>query len=429
MIPALLEQYLEGYRPSYTRSEQKQAVDTFIKGLLSDLDRKSIEPIALRYRGEKGVRPMQLFFKNAKLDDDTLLSLYQQQLASLFGEEDGMLNVDGSDFPKKGTHSVGVSRQYCGRLGKRENCQAGLFVGYASSKGYGLVDRQLYMPASWFSDPYAGRRQQCAVPEQLSFKTKNEWAAEMLQRVADAGRFPFRWIGCDAAFGGDRAFLAALPAGCYYFADIYPQQRVFRHQPDMQVPSAKTRGRRPKYPKPSIPPVSVAQIADDPELPWQRIVLAEGAKGPIWADVKCTRVVTCVNLDSNGNYPGPGESAWLYIRRYANGRIKHSLCNAPEETPMKVLNRVATLRWPIEQCFEEMKSHLGMGHGETRSYPAWHRHMLFVMMAHLFTQMLRIHFKKNGCVDDADGQATGDGSSESRSTPISGGSERNSLST
>jgi len=173
--------------------------------------------------------------------------------------------------------------------------------------------------------------------------------------------------------------------------------------PEMIIPPSKTKGRKYKYPRPSFPPVKVADYANDEHLPWQRIVLAEGAKGPIVADVKCVRVVVCTSSTPYGNYLVPKEAVWLYIRRYANGRIKYSLCNAPEDTPMEVLNRVATMRWPIEQCFEECKSHLGMGHVEARSYKAWHRHMLFVMMAHLFTQMLHIHFKKNDSIDHADG--------------------------
>jgi SRSO17 transposase len=403
MVSDMLEQYLEHYRPSYKRSEQKQLADTFIKGLLSDLDRKSIEPVALRYIGAEGVRPLQMFFKNSTFDDDKMLEIYQRQLATLIGEEDGMLNVDGSDFPKKGSHSVGVARQHCGILGKTENCQAGVFVGYSSTKGYGLVDRRLYMPESWFSEAYAGLRKQCAVPDDLTFRTKNQLASEMLQAVAATGTFPFRWVGCDSAFGCDRAFLESLPEGCYYFADVRANELVFPGMPEMTIPPSKTTGRKYKYPRPSFPPVKVADYANDEQLPWQRIVLAEGAKGPIVADVKCVRVVVCTSSTPYGNYLAPKEAVWLYIRRYANGRIKYSLCNAPEDTPMEVLNRVATMRWPIEQCFEECKSHLGMGDVEARSYKAWHRHMLFVMMAHLFTQMLRIHFKKNDRINYADG--------------------------
>jgi SRSO17 transposase len=134
-----------------------------------------------------------MYFKNSTFDDEKMLNIYQQQLAALIGEEDGMLNVDGSDFPKKGSHSVGVARQHCGILGKTENCQAGVFVGYSSTKGYGLVDRRLYMPESWFSESYDGLRKQCAVPDDLTFRTKNQLASEMLQAAAASGTFPFRW--------------------------------------------------------------------------------------------------------------------------------------------------------------------------------------------------------------------------------------------
>lgn len=404
-ISSMLEGYLDSYRGCYKRIEQKHLADTFIKGMLSDLDRKSIEPVALRYIGPKGVRPLQMFFKNSTFEDEKMLATYQAQLAELIGDENGMINVDGSDFPKKGNNSVGVARQHCGILGKTDNCQASVFVGYSSTKGYGLVDRRLYMPQPWFTEDYAELRKQCAVPEDLLFKTKNQLATEMIQAVAVSDRFPFRWIGCDAAFGCDRSFLESLPEGCFYFADVRANELVFADMPTMEIPVSKPTGGRYKYPRPSFAPMKVSDYASNERIPWQQIVLAEGAKGPIVADVKCVRCVVCSSSTRYRNYVIPKETVWLYIRRYANGRIKYSLCNAPEDTPMEVLNRVATMRWPIEQCFEECKSYLGMGHVEARSYKAWHRHMLFVMMAHLFTQILRMRFKKNGnCIDHADGK-------------------------
>lgn len=418
-ICSILEGYLDRYRSCYKRVEQKHLADTFVKGLLSDLDRKSIEPVALRYTGPKGVRPLQMFFKNSTFNDERMLETYQEQLAELIGDENAMINVDGSDFPKKGNNSVGVARQHCGILGKTDNCQAGVFIGYSSIKGYGLVDRRLYMPQPWFTEDYAGLRQQCAVPEDLVFKTKNQLATEMIQAVASSSRFPFRWIGCDAAFGCDRSFLESLPEDCFYFADVRANELVFAGMPTMEIPVSKPTGGRYKYPRPSFPPVKVSDYASDEQIPWQRIVLAEGAKGPIIADVKCVRCVVCSSSTRYRNYVMPKEPVWLYIRRYANGGIKYCLCNAPEDTPMNVLNQVATMRWPIEQCFEECKSHLGMGHVEARSYKAWHRHMLFVMMAHLFTQILRRRFKKNGsCIDHAYGQTTDSGQPKQGPNPV-----------
>lgn len=403
MVSTMLEQYLQTFKPCYRRLEQKHQVDTFIKGLLSDLDRKSIEPVALRYSGPNGVRPMQMFFKNSPFDDELMLQIYQEQLASLIGDEEGMLNVDGSDFPKKGKDSVGVTRQHCGILGKTDNCQAGVFLGYSSSKGYGLLDRRLYLPEKWFSDAYAKHRKKCAVPEDVVFATKNELASEMLNAITSSKSFPVKWIGCDSAFGCDRDFLESLPKGCYYFADTRSNQLVFPGMPELVVPASSKSGRPFKHPRPSFPPVKVSTFAEDEKVLWQRISLAEGAKGPIAADVKIVRCVACSSSTPYGNYMLPKEAVWLYIRRHADGRIKYSLCNAPEDTPIDTLHRVATMRWPIEQCFEECKSHLGMGHYETRSYRAWYRHMLFVMIAHLFTMKLRLTFKKNGCLDDANG--------------------------
>ncbi|MBE0448687.1 MAG: IS701 family transposase [Actinobacteria bacterium] len=355
-VSDMLQRYLDNYQPCYRRSDQKRLADTFIKGLLSDLERKSIEPVALRYSGIKGVRPMQMFFKHSTFDDEKMLKIYQNELASLIADEDGMLNIDGSDFPKKGSNSIGVARQYCGILGKTENCQAGVFIGYTSTKGYGLVDRRLYMPQKWFAHEYTKLRKQCGVPEELVFSTKTQLASNMLKHVIADGCFPAKWIGCDSAFGCDREFLESLPKSCYYFADVRSSQLVFPGMPEMQIPPPKATGRKHKYERPSFPPVKVADYAVDESTPWQRIILAEGAKGPIIADVKCVRCVSCYSSTKYGNYVVPKEPVWLYIRRYANGRIKYSLCNAPEDTPMEVLNRVATMRWPIEQCFEECKS-------------------------------------------------------------------------
>ncbi len=406
-VAEMLQTYLETYKPCYKRSDQKRLADTFIKGLLSDLDRKSIEPIALRYNEYTSVRSLQMFFKKATFDDDKMLSIYHSNLLGLIGEKDGMLNVDGSDFPKKGTNSVGVARQHCGVLGKTDNCQAGVFLGYSSTKGYGLLDRRLYMPEKWFSPEYVLLRKKCAVPEDLAFYTKNQLAAMMIQEVTEKGNIPYKWIGCDAAFGVDRTFLESLPNDCHYFADVHADSLVFPHMPDMVIPPKKSNKGRPfKYKRPTITPVRVDTYAADENIPWQKVILAEGAKGPIIAEVKCLRVVGCSSTTKYGNYIAPTEWVWLYIRRYANGRIKYSLCNAPEDTPIQTLHRVATMRWPIEQCFKECKSYLGMGHYETRSYKAWHRHMLFVMMAHLFTLMLRLHFKKNGCFNHAYGEKT-----------------------
>ena len=216
----------------------------------------------------------------------------------------------------------------------------------------------------------------------------------MLNRAMCSGLFQARWVGCDAAYGNDHDFLDGLelPKGVWYFAATNAKEQVFREYPEMFYPE-RGRGRPRKHPVLSGKPVSVQEIAEEPSIPWETVVLAEGAKGPIMAERKCIRCFAC-RKDGNRNYVKAGEEIWLYLRKYADGEIKYFVSNAPGELPVHELDRAATLRWPIEQCFEECKSSLGMGHYECRSYQGWKRHMLFVMIAHLFADSIREIFKK-----------------------------------
>jgi len=389
-----LEKYFQNYFPCFSTEPQRKLFRTFVQGLLSPLERKSIEPIALHFSGEKYVRPLQQFFSRSPFEEQPLLDIYQEQLSGQVGEGNGMLSVDDTGFVKKGKHSAGVKRQYCGRLGRTENCQSGVFLAYAGDNGYGLVDCELYIPREWFSEEFAQLYKECRIPEDREFSTKNEIAQRMLNRAMRSGLFQARWIGCDAAYGNDHDFLDGLelPEGVWYFAATNAKEQVFREYPEMHYPETG-RGRPRKHPVLSGKPVSVQEIAEDPSVPWETVVLAEGAKGPVVAERKFIRCFAC-RKDGNRNYVKPGPEIWLYLRKYADGEIKYFVSNAPGELPAHELDRAATLRWPIEQCFEECKSSLGMGHYECRSYRGWKRHMLFVMIAHLFTISMREIFKK-----------------------------------
>ena len=389
-----LEKYFQNYFPCFSTEPQRKLFRTFVQGLLSPLERKSIEPIALHFSGEKYVRPLQQFFSRSPFEEQPLLDIYQEQLSGQVGEGNGMLSVDDTGFVKKGKHSAGVKRQYCGRLGRTENCQSGVFLAYAGDNGYGLVDCELYIPREWFSEEFAQLYKECRIPEDKEFSTKNEIAQRMLNRAMRSGLFQARWIGCDAAYGNDHDFLDGLelPEGVWYFAATNAKEQVFREYPEMHYPETG-RGRPRKHPVLSGKPVSVQETAEDPSVPWETVVLAEGAKGPVVAERKFIRCFAC-RKDGNRNYVKPGPEIWLYLRKYADGEIKYFVSNAPGELPAHELDRAATLRWPIEQCFEECKSSLGMGHYECRSYRGWKRHMLFVMIAHLFTISMREIFKK-----------------------------------
>jgi SRSO17 transposase len=396
-ITSKLNEYTTRYKGVFTNIAQKKYFQAYIQGLLSNLDRKSIEPIAFHFLNPKEVRGMQHFFKRSTMLETELRSIDQNQLSKSISAAGGMLNIDGSDFAKKGKHSVGVARQYCGRLGKTENCQAGVFVSYASEKGYGLANGQLYIPKCWFEDDYADRYKACGIPEKQTFKTKNKIGIEMIHQVIESKLFNIQWIGCDAAFGNDHHFLEALPDSIYFFAGIPANERIFRtwptvHQAEDNQPAT---GRKRKYPRLEQTAETVKNIANDETIPWHEVILCEGAKGPIIADVKYIRCIRCDTLTKKNNYLIPIADTWLYIRRYDNGDIKYFFSNAPAGIPIERLHKASTMRWSIEQCFQECKSYLGMSHYESRTYHAWHRHMLMVMVSHLFTLELRLYYKKN----------------------------------
>lgn len=373
------------------RIEHQRLGLAYMSGLISNVKGKSVEPIALEFLDPNGVRALQRFMKNYRWDHEVMEAAHQAIMAEMIGSPDGMINVDSSEFIKKGKESVGVARQYCGAAGKVDNCQSGVFVGYSSEKGYGLLTCRLYMPEIWFTDEYAKRRKDNWVPEDLVFQTKLQIALDLINKTVESNLFPAKWLGCDATFGSDLNFLQSLPESLYYFASIRSDTYVFVEKPEIGFPPYKGRG---PYPKklcvlPGEPQAqTVAQLAQSEKLCWKSVVLAEGSKGPIIAKVARIRVY----LSRNGL---PEEQPlWLFIRRNSDGQQKYALSNAPEDIPFSELCTASTMRWPIEQCFKEGKDQIGMDHYEHRSWPAWHRHMIYVFLALHFLLRLRIRFKK-----------------------------------
>jgi len=388
------------FHTCYGRLEHQRLGLAYFSGLISNVKAKSVEPIALEFLDKHSVRSLQRFMKNCCWDHDGMQRAHQRMLSELISDPFGMINTDSSEFVKKGKESVGVARQYCGSLGKTENCQSGVFVGYTSDKGYGLLASRLYMPQIWFSKEYEKRRKDNLVPEDLNFQTKPQIALDLITQIVQTNLFSAKWIGCDATFGSDQQFLDALPRHMYYFADIRSTTKVFLKKPKTEVPAYKGTGRRPKKLRllPDAPqPQTVAALATSKRLRWHNVVLAEGSKGPIIAQATCMRVYV-----SKDNLPAD-KPVWLFVRRKSDGQLKFSISNAPESTPFAELCRVSTLRWPIEQCFKEGKDQIGMDHYEHRSWPAWHRHMIFVFLALNLFLRLRIKFKKNSMPDAPSG--------------------------
>lgn len=389
------------FHDCFGRKEHDRLGLAYLSGLLGSNEAKSVEPIALEFLDENSVRPLQRFMKSYRWDDEAMEARHQATLSQNISDPDGMITVDPSEFPKKGKESVGVARQYCGALGKVDNCQSGVFVGYTSRKGYGLLTCRLYMPESWFSEEQEERRVFNLIPENIVFQTKPQIASDLINKIDKTKQFPAKWVGCDAAFGSDWDFLESLPQDKYYFANIKSNTRVFLAKPRVGVLSYSGRGPRPKKPRVMKGTVyTVAKIARSKKLTWKRVVLAEGAKGPIMADVACLRVYPI-----RDNLPKESP-VWLFLRRMEDGQIKYAFSNAPETMPLAELCEAATMRWPIEQCFQDGKSEVGMDQYEHRSWPAWHRHMLYVFLALQFLLRLRLRLKKSAGTDAAPGANT-----------------------
>lgn len=383
------------FNSCFVRSEQQRLGLGYLSGLLSDLKAKSAEPIALEITGKDSVRSMQRFMKTYRWDHEAMLEKHQEMVIQSLGCPEAMITVDASEFAKKGKKSVGVARQYCGRLGKVENCQSGIFVGYTSEKGYGLIDCQLFMPEKWFSQDYKSLREENLVPEDLFYQTKQEIALKLITKASKY--FPARWIGCDAAFGSDEKFLKSLPDNLYYFADIKSNEKVFLEKPEVGIPPYQGIGKPPSKKRvlSGHQAYKVSEMATSKEITWTPVNLGEGAKGPLLAHVACLRV-----YPSRCDLPSE-KPVWLIIRKRTDGQVRYAFSNAAETISFQELCQASCQRWPIEQCFEEGKSHLGMDHYEHRSWPAWHRHMIYVMLAQQFLLRLRLRLKKNSGHDPA----------------------------
>ncbi len=330
----------------FQRQEQRDWSAQYLRGLLLDLPRKSIEPMVLAVVGadRHAVRGMQQFLSAGPWDDDAILRRHWQEVERDLGDDDGVLTLDGSDFPKQGQASVGVQRQYCGALGKRATCQAGVVLGYASRQGYTLLDRRLYLPEAWVEDPaYAARREDCGVPRGTVFQTKPQLGMAMLRAVRQAGTLRGRWVACDEGFGRDTALLDGIAGvGLWYYVAVPHDTRVGVARPAMAVPVWSGRGRKPTREQLAADAPAaeeVARLAEAlPATAWSRQLIKEGSNGPIAADCAARRVAA-----ARDGRPGP--DVWLILRRNPEtGELKTYLSNAPADTPLATLVRLSGMR-------------------------------------------------------------------------------------
>jgi SRSO17 transposase len=389
--------YHERFADLFERREQREWSEFYLRGQLSELERKTVEPMVLALKGPDpaAVRAGQQFLGEGAWSDESILARHQRLVGESLGQPDGVVIVDGSGFPKQGQHSVGVAPQYCGALGKVANCQEGVFAAYASSRGYTFLDRRLYVPRSWFDAAHRPLRERCGVPEGLQFQTELALALEMVQGLVTGGRVPFRWVVADEHFGSNPAFLEGIAAlGKWYLVEVSLSTKVWGQEPKVEAPGQGPMGRPRKHPrlvKGSPRAEEIGQMAARlPASAWKRYTIKEGSQGPIVAEFVFLRV-------TRARRQRPTAHLWLVLRRGTEPKaeIKAYLSQAPETCARRELVRASGMRWPIESALQEAKGELGMDHYETRSWRGWHHHMTQTFLAHHFLVRMRLKLKKS----------------------------------
>jgi SRSO17 transposase len=407
LVPGDVEGFIEelwefqsAFHDCFARSEPRAHFFDYMVGQCSKLERKSIEPMALQVEGGT-IRGLQRFISDVRWNEEQMRWNYHQLVADALGDPEGVLMFDETGFVKKGTDSVGVARQYCGTLGKVENCQVGVFAGYASRQGYALVDKRLFLPEVWWTDAYAARRTKCNVPDELTFQSKPQLAAAMLQAMAQEGLLPFKYVVADCLYGNSPDFLDAIDAcvGITALVAISSETRCWRQRPQTEEKTYqyKQEARVKRVVVDAMPAAdTVAAVAARlPASSWYQRTVSEGTKGPIAYAFARQRVTLC----KEGL---PERTVWLVIKRTMGAKPAYSyyISNAPVSTPWRLLVWLSGVRWAIEQCFEESKTELGMAHYEIRKYAGWHHHMLTTMLAHFFLWHLKLRLgKKSSGVD------------------------------
>ena len=385
-----LKGFHEEFRDCFLRSEPRENFFRYMVGQFSELKRKSIEPIALNV-ADGEVRSMQMLISYVFWDEEKILPKYRIMINEDLGDPNGVLIFDETGFVKKGNDSAGVARQYCGSVGKVDNCQVGVFAAYASPSGYCLLDRRLFITEKWFTDAYTARRGKCNFPETLKFKTKPQLAAEMFRELEKQKELPFKFVVADSLYGSSPEFIEAVEncVGVTYFVSIPHDTLCWLKQPITRKKLYKYKGEiRSKLVveqtegKP-IPVKTVAENIND--YFWYRRKVSEGTKGPIEYEFTKRQIV----ISNNGL---PSKTVWLIIKRTIedNPTYSYYISNAPVSTRLRTFVWLSGMRWAIEQCFEETKSELGMDQYEVRKLPGWKHHILASMLAHFFLWHLKI---------------------------------------
>ena len=385
MDAAVFERVYEAFQdfhayfgPLFGRRESRDHSRHYLQALLVQSgERRNAENLSETVPAS--ARAMQRFLTEAPWDDDLVTGHLQEYLGPRLEHAEAVWVLDGSDFPKQGRKSVGVARQYCGRLGKVANCQAGMFLAYISPLGRALVDKRLYLPESWTSD--SGRCDAAGVPaERRRYRSKTELALEMVARALERDHLKAGWVAGDDAFGMSPSFRNGLAAlGMRYVLDVPAGFTAWPTEPEWTSPAYQGCG-RPRKPKlVGGQRQTMAERSDElPQDAWREITVAQGSQGPRTYSFSAQRVRPTSKRK-------PDEIHWAVYRRNLDGsEPRYYLSNAPEDTPLETLAYVSGSRWRIETEFETEKSDVGLDEYETRTWAGWHHHVALCLLGGAF---------------------------------------------
>lgn len=370
MLPRL-ERFVQPFAACLDTPAQRAHAQHYVAGLLSDVDRKTGEGIAYLHDQER--QGMQKFIGQHPWEHDPLLTELVRQVGTTLGEADAVLVFDPSAFPKKGTESVGVQRQWCGRLGKIDNCQVGIYLGYVARVDHALVDVRLYLPREWARDKK--RRAKAGVPKATRFRTRHELALEMLQEHGAA--LPHAWVAGDDEMGRSTWFRQQLRDQSERYLLAVPSNTLVRDL-EAEPPPYGGRGRRPRVPFVRVQRWCLAL----PETAWVTLEVRDGEKGPLVVQGVRRRV----QAKTEGRRAGPEEVLVVLRECQADGTFKHDyyLSNDAEATPFAEYARVAKAAHRIEESLQRAKSEAGLGDYQVRSWEGWYHHQTLALIATWF---------------------------------------------
>jgi SRSO17 transposase len=364
-----LESFLQRYLPRFYRVEQRELALVVLQGKLSNLERKTCEPIA--YQAGRHRKPVQQFVGTGCWDDESVMAELRQHVAQELADPDAVLVLDPSGFPKSRTESCGVQRQWCGRLGKIENCQIGVFLAYVSSAGQALVDRRLYLPKEWAED--SARRKKTHVPASVQFQESWRISLDLLDR--SGAELPFAWVAGDDELGRCAAFRAELRRRRLQYVLDVPCNTLMR---DLEE-TATDGHRRPPWRR------ADSWVQTQPRSRWRKVNLGAGSKGPkrVWA------LEAWVQTKDEEGRVGRRERLVVIRTVDQEPRCWYTLSNASAEVPLVKVVEVHSRRHGVEELFGAGKGEVGLDHYEVRSWVGWHHHMTLSVLALWFLQLER----------------------------------------